>query len=275
MDAFTNWTMYPIWFWPVIAGIYGAVIGSFLNVVIYRAPQQGPLFGTIRGNSACPNCHHRIRTYDLIPVLSWIALRGKCRDCHTRISPRYPIIETFTAVTFTLITITTGGHPSWWLFTLLTFAACSIALAMIDFDTMTLPNRIVAFTTITTGALLLITGITSENTESLIRAALTGATLLTIYGLLYFLSAGRALGGGDMKLAFITGAITGYLSWGAFALGTWAGWALGAIYAVTIIITRGFTRRQHVPFGPFMLAGTWVAIAFHNPIINWYTNLLH
>lgn len=253
----------------IFSAVFGLAIGSFLNVVIYRIPEGLSLMG----RSFCPKCQHRIREYDNVPVLGWLLLKGKCRDCQAPISPRYPLVEAFTGVAWAVLAYFVGY--SWMLIPLLILLSCSIALAMIDFDTLRLPNSIVLFTTVTVAAGVIFASSMEGSYDNLIRASLGAVVSGLFYFVFWFFSGGRALGFGDVKLAPILGFVTAYYSWGTLVTATAAAWVLGAIVGVAGMALGKFTRGKQIPFGPYLLAGVWVGLAFGEMVSNWYMSLMY
>ena len=253
----------------VVALLLGAAIGSFLNVVIYRVPAGQSL----NGRSHCPTCDVQISAKDNIPVLSWLLLKGRCRNCSSPIAAQYPLVEAFTAVAFTAIVLVNGLTA--FTLVLLYFAAISIALFMIDLRTLRLPDSIVLPSTIVVAVGLAASAATTDAWDAALRALIGAVALAGAYGLIWFLSGGRALGFGDVKLALILGAITAYVSWGVFGVGVGAGWVFGAAAAIVGLATGRMQRGKPVPFGPALLVGTWFSLLVGTPIANWYATLLH
>lgn len=255
--------VYTAWF-----GVLGLLIGSFLNVVIYRVPNGV----SISGRSHCPGCSHQIAVYDNIPVLSWIALRGKCRNCKTGISLRYPLIEASTGGAFAVVAWTFLPNIPLTL-TLLFFASVSIALFMIDIDTLRLPDVIVIPTFCVLSVGLLVTAALDESMADLLRGLMAAAALGAAYFALWFFTAGRGLGFGDVKLAPSLGLILGFFGWGPVAIGTAAAWLLGAVVGVTGVVLGKVGRRKQIPFGPFLLVGTWVGVFFGEELSRLYLEM--
>ncbi len=266
---------------PAIVGVLGAAIGSFLNVVIHRVPAG---ISVVSPPSACPNCSARVRPYDNIPIVSWVVLRGRCRDCAAPFSGRYALVELLTALVF-------AGIAAWQLPALLTaptpaataagalvtvallyFAAISIALAAIDLDTHRLPNAIVLPSYGVLGALLASAAIVTGDVESAARAAASAGILFTVYLLLALISP-RGMGMGDVKLAGVIGLMLGWFGWSALAVGTLAAFGLGALVGVGLIIARRASRTTGIPFGPWMLGGAWVGIMLGEPMARGYLAL--
>lgn len=236
---------------PVFAGLLGLAIGSFLNVVVHRVPRGASV---VRPPSACPACGHPIRARHNVPVLGWLVLRGRCFDCAAPISPRYPLVELGTGVGFALVALRfsddLGLLPAY-----LTFTALAVALALIDLDTRRLPNVIVLPSYAVLGALLVL----DRDGGALLRAAAGAAVLFAFFFLVALLAPG-AMGWGDVKLAGVVGAMTAYLSWGAFLSGAFLAFLLGALTGVLLIATRRAGRSTAVAFGPFLLLGAWASV---------------
>ncbi|TFC35446.1 A24 family peptidase [Cryobacterium sp. TMT2-42-4] len=270
-------------------GLLGSLIGSFLNVVIFRVPAGRSI---VSPESACGGCGARIRPWDNVPVFSWLALRGRCRDCKVHISARYPLVELGTAVFFagvaawvlsgvSTISITgfgstTGLAMAAALVTLVAFlylAGVSISLAMIDLDTHTLPNRIVLpaypVATVLLGAAAMMTG----EPGRILGALVGGAALFGVY-LLLALAYPAGMGLGDVKLAGVLGLYLGWLGWGELAVGGFAAFLLGGFFALVLVIARKANRKSGIPFGPWMLAGAWLGIFYGEQIANGYLSLI-
>lgn len=236
---------------PVLAGLLGTVIGSFLNVVIWRLPRGESV---VSPPSACPACGHRIRARDNVPVLGWLLLRGHCRDCSSPISARYPLVELGTGILFAVVALRLADQPAL-LPAYLAFTAAGIALALIDLDVRRLPDVVVLPLYVALGVLLAVGG----DGEALVRAA-QGAAVLFGFFLLVAVAAPGAMGFGDVKLAGVIGGITAYLSWGTLLTGAFAAFLTGAVVGVILMVATGAGRKTAVPFGPFMLLGAGAAI---------------
>jgi len=263
----------------ILAGGLGLVIGSFLNVVIFRVPARRSI---VAPSSACGTCGAQIRPLDNVPVLSWILLRGRCRDCSARISVRYPLVELGTAFYFAIVasrfgtevfSAATAVEASIVLVAFLYLAAISIALALIDLDTRTLPNRIVlpAYVVgiVAFAGWTLVTG----EVGVLLRAVLGLGILWVVYLTLALVYPG-GMGFGDVKLAGVLGLFLAFLGWGEFAVGAFAAFLLGGLFAIGLLITRKANRKSGIPFGPWMLAGAWVGILAGQPLWDAYLALL-
>ena len=166
----------------ILAGVLGLAVGSFLNVVIYRVPIKKSI---IEPPSACPHCASQIRSYDNIPLVSWILLRGKCRNCHEAISIRYPLVELSTGLFFGIVTwkfLPLGSHANFLLFAFLYLAAITVALGLIDMDTHTLPNSIVIPSYFVGAILLGVAGITTGEHWAIFRSLIGAATMWLLSG---------------------------------------------------------------------------------------------
>jgi leader peptidase (prepilin peptidase)/N-methyltransferase len=253
----------------ILVGIFGSFIGSFLNVIVYRVPLNRSI---VSPPSACTGCGTRIKAYDNIPVLSWLLLRGKCRTCKSAISMRYPFVELGTGLFFGLVFWKFHPNALLLMFAFLFLAALSVVLGLIDWDTHTLPDRIVLPSYLVGVILLGAAAIVSNNYAALLRAGIGMAALWLIYLIIAFASAG-GIGYGDVKFAGVLGLFLGYLSWGALVTGAFAAFALGGIFGLSLVVARKADRKSGIPFGPWMLAGAWVGVLFSAPIVQGYLSL--
>src|SRR5437899_984383 len=247
-------------FLVVLCGVVGLLIGSFLNVVIYRVPQGQSV---VRPRSHCPGCNTQIAWYDDIPVVSWLVLHGRCRTCHEPISLRYPAVELLTAVVFALLALKFGA--SWELPAFLYLAAVGIALAVIDLDTKRLPNILTLPSYAVGGVLLLLPAVLDDRWGDYARAWMGAVALFAFYFLLAFIYP-AGMGFGDVKLAGLLGLYLGWLSWGAVVVGGFLGFLLGAVVGGALMIGRKAGRKTAIPFGPFMIAGALLAVFFGSVI---------
>nr|WP_206686593.1 A24 family peptidase [Microbacterium invictum] len=259
------------------------IIGSFLNVVVYRVPAGIPLTRP----SQCPVCDAPVRPWQNVPLVSWLALRGKCASCGVRISARYPLVELATGVAFVGVTwwlVESFGSaalaqgsvpPEFWpvLVAYLYLASISIALTMIDLDTRRLPNVIVLPSYIVLAALFALACLLGVPWEALLRAAIGGLALFAFYFLLRVVKPG-GMGGGDVKLAGVLGAALGWIGWGALVVGAFAAFLIGGVVGLALMATRKATRKSAIPFGPYMVAGAWVGVLSGEAIARWYVGML-
>jgi leader peptidase (prepilin peptidase) / N-methyltransferase len=243
------------------AAPFGLAIGSFLNVVAYRLPRGESLAFP---GSHCTACDHAIGPRDNVPVLSWVALRGRCRHCGVRISPRYPAIETLTALVFGAVVLARGVHPQ--LALELPFVAMLIAVAAIDFEHQIVPNKVLlpmAVWGLAGGALLR----TGELPELLISGA--GAFLVLLLAALIHPA---GMGMGDVKLVGVMGLYLGT----AVAPALFIGFLSGSMVGVVLLARHGASaRKMKVPFGPFLALGGIVALLVGPELIHLYSQTLH
>ncbi len=251
-----------------VLGVVGLVIGSFLNVVVWRVPRGESI---VTPPSACPRCGHRIRARDNVPVLSWLWLRGRCRDCAAPIARRYPLVELTTGVLFALVGVRIGWAPE--LPAYLYLASIGLALALIDLDTHRLPNPIVLPAYPALAVLLGAAAWASGDWSALLRAAIGGAVLWVVYFLLLLVKPG-AMGFGDVKLAGVLGAAMAWLGWGALVVGAFAAFLLGGLYGIGLIVAKRGSRTSKVPFGPWMVLGAALGVAAGEGLWSGYLDLI-
>jgi leader peptidase (prepilin peptidase)/N-methyltransferase len=251
----------------VLVGVLGLAVGSFLNVVIHRVPLGESLS---RPASHCPHCQGPIRARHNVPVLSWLLLRGRCAACAAPISVRYPLVEAGTAALFVAVAARFGYSVE--LPAYLYLAAVAIALAAIDLDVRRLPDRIVLPSYAIAALLLLPAAVVGPDWANAARGLAGAATLYLLYRLIALYPGG--MGGGDVTLAPLIGLYLGWLGWSSLAVGAFAGFLLGGVVGVALLGARRVHRGSRLPFGPFMLAGAFVAVFAAAPIASWYGSLL-
>ncbi len=251
-----------------ICGVYGLVVGSFLNVLVWRVPRQESV---VRPRSHCPGCDRPIAARDNIPLVSWLALRGRCRNCGDRISARYPLVELLTGVLFAAV----GARffDSWALPAFLLLTGALIALSAIDLEHYILPNRIVYPLAIASVPLLAFAAFLEHDWSAFGRAA-AGAGIAFVFFFVVHVVSPRGMGFGDVRLSFVLGLYLGWLGWFDIAGGLFFGFLYGAIVGVAVIAVVGAQgRKKHIPFGPFLALGTMTFVLFGEPIIHWYRQL--
>lgn len=251
----------------VLAGLLGLAVGSFLNVVIHRVPRGESL---LRPASHCPRCRRPVRPWENVPVLSWLALRGRCAGCQERISVRYPLVEAATAALFVAITLRFGLSPE--LPAYLYLGAVSLALALIDLDVRRLPNSIVLPSYVVGAALLALPAVVHSDGTAAARALLAMAALFALFYVISLYRGGTGMGLGDVKLAGVLGLYLGWLGWSSVIVGAFGGFLLGGVAGVGLLLARRASGRTMVPYGPFMLAGALLAVFLADPIASWYTS---
>jgi leader peptidase (prepilin peptidase) / N-methyltransferase len=232
---------------------FGLAVGSFLNVVIYRVPRQESV---VSPRSACPSCGEFIAGFDNVPVLSWVLLRGKCRNCHVPISARYPMVEGACALLFGGVAARVG--LVWELPAYLVLFAGLLALACIDFEQMLLPKRIVYPVLLSVSALLLLASAETGHWHDLAIGAICAVAWLVVFFGMNALSP-RVLGFGDVRLAPLLGLALGWLGIRYVLLGFFAANLIGAVVGISLILAKRMTRQQQIPYGVFLAMGTAVA----------------
>lgn len=239
--------------------LFGSCIGSFLNVIIYRIPKGIPFW---KGRSFCTSCGSTIKPYDLVPVLSYCFLRGRCRNCNAIISKRYPLVESITGLIALLVFRTTG-------FTFLfidyfAFASILIAIAFIDLDTMTIPNGLILVLIFPVVCSLFFT----EQPYFLSR--IISVFLLSIPMFLLTLAVPDCFGGGDIKLIAVCGFMLG---WQNTLLAGFIAIILGGTQGVILMIRDKNNRKEHFAFGPYLCIGCFIALLFGEAIVKGYLNI--
>ena len=269
------------------AALFGLLIGSFLNVVVYRLPVMAQReldnyiaheagkdlphpdrFNLMVPRSACPHCGHQITALENIPIVSWLFLRGKCSACKAPISPRYPIVE---AVTGLLSAVLIWHFGSGWLgLASLAFAYFLIAMTLIDYDTKTLPDDL-TYPLLWLGLLVNLNGTIVPLRDAVIGAMAGYLALWTVYWLFKLATGKEGMGYGDFKLLA--------------ALGAWMGWAMlptiiimssvvGAIVGISLIVFAGRDRNNHIPFGPYLAAAGMIALLYGIPLTRYAQGFL-
>lgn len=242
---------------PVLLAVFlGLAVGSFVNVLIWRLPRGESLVSPF---SRCPFCGHRLAPRDLVPVASWLLLRGRCRYCSHPLPALYPLVEGFTAVTFAALAAVHG--LSWRAGGYALLAVILIAAAGIDVRSRLIPNRL----TIPAMGVALVWSLAvrvPRPASSLLGLAIAGGLFLLIAAL----SKG-GMGGGDVKLAAAVGAFLGLQH---SLLGLFLSFLLGALAGLLLMALGKKRRRDHIPFAPFIAAGCVTAMLFGDQLLRWY-----
>ncbi len=239
--------------------LLGLVIGSFLNVVIYRVPLRRSLS---HPGSHCPHCGHPIRWYDNIPVVSWVILRGRCRDCADPIGPRYPLVEALTGVLFALAAMIAG----WDLRVLLLwgFFAVLVAVTFIDIDHMLILNRVV----LPAAALGLAASValTPSRWWEYLVAGSGAALFLFVVALLW----PGGMGLGDVKLALLLGFVLGV----EVIVAMFAAFLVGGLVGIGLLVVGKRSRKDRIPFGPFLALGGIMGSLVGEQVLTWYMGFI-
>jgi leader peptidase (prepilin peptidase) / N-methyltransferase len=276
-------------FFILVAGITGLLVGSFLNVVIYRLPVMmqrswrkdcleyleippdsnppSARFDLVFPNSRCPHCETPIKPYQNIPVLSYLSLQGKCANCHARIPLRYPIIEALSG----LLSLAVAWHFGVSLQTafalLLTWSL--IALCFIDIDHQLLPDSIV-LPMLWLGLLLSLWGVFADSHDSILGAVWGYLSLWAVFHLFKLATGKEGMGYGDFKLLALFGA---WLGWQALPAIIFLSSLVGAVTGVVMILFSGHDRNKPIPFGPYLAAAGWLALMWGDRINDYYSRL--
>jgi leader peptidase (prepilin peptidase)/N-methyltransferase len=250
------------------AGLLGLAVGSFLNVVVHRVPRGESV---VSPPSRCPRCASPIRARDNVPVISWLLLRGRCRHCGEPISARYPLVELLTAAVFVAFALRFRDDlavlPAY-----LFLGAAGVALALIDLDVRRLPNALV-YPCYAAGLTLLgVAALAGGDLAALGRAVAGMAALFAFYFVLWYVKPG-GMGFGDVRLAGVLGLYLGWLGWGSLLVGLFAGFLFGGLTGLALMAVGRAGRKSRIPYGPFMLAGAFVAVLAGQPLAAAYTSL--
>jgi leader peptidase (prepilin peptidase)/N-methyltransferase len=248
--------------------VLGLLIGSFLNVVVHRVPLGRSILSP---GSACPACQHPVRTYDNVPVLSWLVLRGRCRDCAAPIAWRYPAVEATTGVLFVAAGLRFGWTP--YLGAAVVLLAAGTALFLIDLEHRRLPFAITGLTAVLTATALGADAIVNGSSPVAV-ALLSTAAWLAVYGGIWLVTSGRGMGLGDVALAPVLGLALGWLGWGATLVGLLSGFVVGAVVGVVLLGSGRAGRRTRVPHGPFLLTGAALGLFVGQPVWDAYLGLV-
>ena len=242
----------------IIIFMFGIVIGSFLNVCIYRIPLQEDI---VRVRSHCMSCGYKLEWYDLVPLFSYLFLRGRCRKCGAKLSVQYPLIEALNGILYVIIVCIHGVNIDSLLYCLL--GSARVVLSVIDFRTYEIPFGINLFI-LALGLIRL--ALDYHNFLSYLIGSLAVSAFLTI---LYYASGGRAIGGGDVKLMAVCGL---FLGWKLIILAFGLGCVLGAVIHVIRMKVSG---EDHVlAMGPYLSAGVLIAALWGNQMLSWYLGQL-
>ena len=245
---------------PVLFTLVGGLcVGSFLNVVAFRLPRGESL---VSPGSHCPGCGTPVRAYDNVPLLGWLLLRGRCRSCGERISPRYPLVEALTALL--ALSVVLVKHSPRDIVLGLVLVAVLVPVALIDLEEQIIPNRITLPAAVAAVAIGLALA-PSRVPEQLIAGAAAGGFLLV-----FVLAYPRGMGMGDVKLAAVLGLYLGSSVAPAMLVALISGTLVGVVVIMRLGVAQG--RKTAVPFGPFLALGGLVGLLAGPAIIHWYLN---
>ncbi len=248
-----------MYFVQVLVFIIGACIGSFLNVCIYRLPRGQSV---VSNPSHCPGCGRRLGVPDLVPLLSYVLLKGRCRYCGERISARYPLVELLTALLFV------GAYHFWgwqwqtvamWL-----FCAVLVTAAFIDYQHKIIPDELILAGCVLGLPLVFLSG-PGKLVDGLVGFFVAGLLFLFIA-----VVSNGGMGGGDIKLSALMGL---YLGFPNIIVALFSSFLLGGLSGIALLALRGKSRKDAVPFGPFLAFGGVMAAFYSGPIIRWYLHI--
>ena len=260
----------------IIVFIFGLIIGSFLNCLIYRIEEKQSF---LKGRSYCPYCKQTLSWMDLIPVLGFIFLKGKCRYCNKKISFQYPLVEIATAFLFILL-LNYGSISvfSYSLFSILNFlfliliSSFLIIIFIYDLKHFIIPDKII-FPLIGITFLYQLSRIwnlESDIFRSWMFLILSAISAFFFFLFLVLITKGKGMGLGDVKLGFFMGLFLGFPD---ILVALFLAFTIGAIIGITLILLKKKTLKSEVPFGPFLIIGTFIAFFWTQTIINWYFQL--
>lgn len=264
--------------------LLGLCAGSFVNALVWRVREQEKDKKTsglsiLSGRSICPNCRHVLAARDLIPILSWLTLRGRCRYCQAPISAQYPVIELAAGLVFVFSYIFWPGSfsTSWGIVLFASWLITSVGLlALLVYDArwMMLPNRILYPTAAVAvvGRAFYIVGFEPDKADALVQWGLAVAVASGIFWLLFVISQGRWIGFGDVRLGLITGTVLATPALGFLMIFTAS--VLGTLFVLPALVRRRQKISSKVPFGPFLIAATFLVLLFGQPLVDWYKDLI-
>lgn len=242
----------------IIIFLFGIVIGSFLNVCIYRIPKHEDI---VKTRSHCMSCGYTLKWYDMFPVFSFLVLRGKCRKCGTKLSAQYPLVEALNGVLYVLIVWIHGATVEALLYCLL--ISTLIVISVIDFRTLEIPIGLNIF--------ILLLGIARVATDfrSVWDYVIGFFAVSLVLAVLYYATKGAAIGGGDVKLMAVCGLVLG---WKLIVLSFFVGCIAGSV--IHVIRMKAFGAERVLAMGPYLSLGILVSVLCGNPLLQWYLGLL-
>ncbi len=249
----------------IVVFVFGACIGSFLNVCIFRLPAGRSI---VRPGSSCPKCGHRLSWWENIPILSYLILRAKCHRCQAPISVQYPLVEALTGTLTLALWQKFGPTPQFMIY--FPFIASLLVISFIDLEYQVIPD------TLSLPGILLGIACSFLNPDlkwydSIIGAILGGGVLFSIAAGYLLLTKKEGMGGGDIKLLAMIGA---YLGWRALPLVIFISAAAGSVIGIGIILLSKAGRQSPIPFGPFLSAAAVLTLFYGDQIWAWYLGLL-
>ncbi|HGE8267296.1 TPA: A24 family peptidase [Aeromonas hydrophila] len=273
------------WLYFSLVFLFSLMIGSFLNVVIHRLPimlerewqaeylgyfnpetqpQQEERYNLMVPRSACPHCGHAITAMENVPLLSWLWLKGRCRECQAPISARYPLVELLTALLSLVVAATFA--PGWGLLAALLLTWILVALTFIDLDKMLLPDQL-TLPLLWGGLLFNLAGGFAPLADAVIGAMAGYLVLWSLYWAFKLLTGKEGMGYGDFKLLAALGA---WLGWQALPIVLLLSSLVGAFIGIGLILLRNHHQNKPIPFGPYLAIAGWIALLWGDTITRWY-----
>jgi leader peptidase (prepilin peptidase)/N-methyltransferase len=251
----------PFLFIDIAIFIFGTIIGSFLNVCIYRIPEgQSIVFPASR----CSHCKTAIRWYQNIPILSYLVLRGRCATCGVAISVRYPFVEALTGLLFLLVYMRFGmlwATPVYWL-----LMAALVVITFIDFDHQIIPD-VISLPGVPIGFVLTFFVAGVSWSDSLLGILVGGGSLACVAGIYYLLTRNEGMGMGDIKLLAMLGA---FMGWKSILPTIFLGSLIGSLVGVPLMLIKRASGKLAIPFGPFLSLGAIIYLLWGPDLISWY-----
>jgi len=249
--------------------LMGLILGSFDNALVWRLKNKKDW---VKARSICPQCKHQLAAKDLVPVLSWLSLGGKCRYCAKKISAQYPLVELITAALFVTsyllwpMQLNAVGWAA--LIVWLAGVVIMVALAVYDYKWMILPNIMVAWLYGGAIGFALLRAIQGNAPGQFVLAIVSGGVLFGLFWVLYQVSKGKWIGGGDVKLVFALGVFAGtpFLATAIIFLAS----LLGTIWALPLLLTKKYSSKTKIPFGPLLLFATFVVVLVGQSLVDFY-----
>lgn len=247
--------------YAIIVFIFGLLVGSFLNCIVCRLRDKESV---VLGHSKCPHCKKQLNWYMLVPILSYVFLKGRCKDCRKRISIQYPLVELITGICFLILFFRFSLSLSLLIYIVLT--SFLIVIFIYDLKYYLILDKVSVMAIIV--ALLANIIIGQPWLDLFIGMAIGGVFFL----LQYVISKGRWIGGGDIRLGIFMGAILG---WQGVLVALFVAYMIGAFISVLLVIFTKKGMKSKIPFGTFLTVATYIAIVFGQDLINWYSNLIY
>jgi len=256
--------MTPFAIYALFAFLFGSIVGSFLNVCIYRLPKEESV---VFPPSHCPHCSYQIRWYDNIPLVSYLLLRGKCRGCGSSISLQYPLVELINGVLTLLLFLRFG--PSLAFAALFLFCSALVVITFIDIEHQIIPDEI-SLSGIVIGFILSFFLKGHSWLNSLLGILLGGGSLLLVAYVYQRITGKDGMGGGDIKLLAMMGA---FLGWKAMPFIIFASSLVGSVFGISLMLLQKKDAKLAIPFGPYLAFGAVLYIFYGKSLIRWYLGL--